>query len=74
MSYQKTDLLTPKEAADYLNVSTKFLEARRSRKLTPLYLKFGRLIRYHRWDLDTFLEESTVGHRKGPIGLGFSLD
>jgi predicted DNA-binding transcriptional regulator AlpA len=39
-------LLTPKEAADFLKVSTSWLAKARMRGDGPPYIKFGRAVRY----------------------------
>lgn len=52
------DLLTPGEAAAYLKVAVKSLSIWRSTKRYNLaYVKVGRLIRYRRSDLQTFVSE-----------------
>lgn len=60
------DILTEREAAAYLRVSPAFLAASRLRTPRthgPAYLRFGKVIRYHRDDLDRFLAERRVGER-----------
>lgn len=47
--------LTPADAAAYLSVSTGTLANWRSAGNGPRYKAVGRLVRYHRDDLDAFL-------------------
>lgn len=57
-----TPFLAPKQAAEYLGVSTGTLEVWRSNKRYPLpYYKIGRLVKYRQSDLDAFLESRVVG-------------
>lgn len=49
------------QAASYLTVSTHFLAADRQRKREIPFIKIGRLVRYRKSDLDTYLEKQTVG-------------
>jgi excisionase family DNA binding protein len=58
---QNSDLLTESEAADFLGVGPKTLAIWRSTKRYPLsYVKVGRLVRYYRSDLVSFLESRRV--------------
>ncbi|MBE1426785.1 putative DNA-binding transcriptional regulator AlpA [Desulfomicrobium macestii] len=52
------------EAAAYLGMSVKTLQAWRFYNKGPKYLKISRSVRYLREDLDTFLEASKIT----PIG------
>jgi excisionase family DNA binding protein len=55
-------LLTSNQAADYLSISPATLRIWRSTKRHSIrYTKVGSLVRYRRRDLDTFLEQRTVG-------------
>ncbi len=49
-----------KEAACYVGLSVKTLQARRFRHAAPAYIKAGRSIRYDRNDLDAFLAACRV--------------
>ena len=60
---QSTDpLLTPKETADYLGVTKKTLAVWRcvGRYNIP-FIKVGRLVKYRKSALDTFLDSRTHG-------------
>lgn len=51
-------LLTPKEAAEFLGLTPRFLEMRRYRGDGPLFIRIsGRVIRYRREDLETWVGE-----------------
>lgn len=55
-------LLTDKEAAAYLNLSTSTLAVWRCTKRQELpFIKLGRAVRYRQTDLDKWLESQTVG-------------
>ncbi|WP_414640847.1 helix-turn-helix domain-containing protein [Bdellovibrio sp.] len=60
-SYISPDVMTTKEAAHYLRVSTKRLLNMVSQGLIP-YRKLGRTNRYYKNELDQLLNEN----RKGP--------
>ena len=49
-----------KEAAHYVGLSVKTLQARRFRHEAPAYIKAGRSIRYDQKDLDAFLAACRV--------------
>lgn len=51
-----------KQAAAYVNLSVKTLQARRAAHKAPAFLKIGRSIRYRLVDLDAFL----AAHRIDP--------
>lgn len=57
-----TDLLTPKEVADLLKVTTDTLEAWRAKRQGPAYIKLGTgkrsPVRYKRSALDDYLKAS----------------
>lgn len=55
------DLLTERQAAEYLNVSAGTLSVWRCTKRYPLpYVRCGRSIRYRRSDLEQWLRSRTV--------------
>jgi hypothetical protein len=63
------DLKTPEDndavlvevhAADFLGLSTRTLQAWRSRSQGPAFVKAGRAIRYRRRDLISWVEANTV--------------
>ena len=51
------EYLTTPEAAEYLNLSTQFLERARHLGGGPCYVKMSRMVRYKRSDLDAFMQE-----------------
>lgn len=51
----ESDLLLPKEAADYLRTTTAQLNVLRARKIGPSYVKLGRSVRYRRSDLQAYV-------------------
>ena len=53
-------LLTEAQAADYLKLSIRTLQAWRMRGVGPLFVKAGRAVRYRRYDLLTWIENQTV--------------
>ncbi len=56
-------VLTPREAALYLNVSVSTLKNWRAKKIGPAWRMLGaRLIAYRPADLERFLEESAARH------------
>lgn len=56
-------LLTPQEAADILGVSTGTLDVWRSTGRYKLpFVRVGKLIRYNRSDLNTFIHQRTKNH------------
>ncbi len=52
--------MAPREAAEYLGCTTQHLQMLRARRTGPSFVKFGRLIRYAREDLDNYLTERKV--------------
>ena len=52
--------LTTDQAAAYLSVSAGTLANRRSRGEGPRYRAVGRMVRYHRDDLDAFMVEGAA--------------
>lgn len=56
------NLLSNQQAAEYLGVSPNTLEVWRCTKRYDLpYIKVGRIVKYRREALDTFLESRTIG-------------
>jgi len=49
-----------KQAAAYVNLSVKTLQARRAAHKPPAFLKIGRSVRYRLVDLDAFLSAHRV--------------
>lgn len=58
--------LREKQAAEYLGMSVKTLQAWRFYSKGPKYLKIGRAVRYQVEDLDQFLKASTIN----PVARG----
>ena len=61
------DLLTAKQAARYLSISTKWLANQRWQGTGPKFLRVGGAIRYRVSDLEQFLEEAVVRPAVGPL-------
>lgn len=59
------EVVDEKQAAAYVNLSVKTLQARRAAHKAPAFLKIGRSIRYRLVDLDAFL----AAHRVDPERL-----
>jgi len=53
-------LIGEKEAANYLGLSVKTLQARRSRHELPKFVKMNRSVRYRLEDLDAFVAAHVV--------------
>jgi hypothetical protein len=53
-------LLTEAQAADYLQLSIRTLQAWRVKGAGPLFVKAGRIIRYRRYDLLVWVKNQTV--------------
>ncbi|MEG6503651.1 MULTISPECIES: helix-turn-helix domain-containing protein [unclassified Desulfovibrio] len=53
-------LITEKEAASFLNISTKTLQSWRYRNYGPAYVKFSRKIAYAMGDLVAFIESQKI--------------
>ena len=62
-----TGLLTAKQAARYLSISTKWLANQRWQGTGPKFLRVGGAIRYRVSDLDQFLAEAVVKPAVGPL-------
>lgn len=60
MEVQITEVLTPRETASFLKVSIHTLAKWRSIKKGPEYMRTGRLVKYDRKDLETYLRKSMV--------------
>ncbi len=59
--FQKPDLLTRKEAAEYLGITVNTLAVWACAKRYPLpYVKIGRSVKYRRSDLDNFIKRRTI--------------
>lgn len=59
--FQKSDLLTRKEAAEYLGVTPQTLAIWACVKRYNLpYIKIGRLVKYRRSDLENFINQQTI--------------
>ncbi|MGZ8927660.1 MAG: helix-turn-helix domain-containing protein [Methylobacter sp.] len=62
MPQNTTDLLTTKQAAEYLGVTVGTLEVWRCTKRYNIqFIRVGRLVKYRKSALDAFLEARTVG-------------
>lgn len=53
-------LLSPLEAAKYLNRDPRTLANDRSLGIGPRFARLGRLVRYKRSDLDSYIDENLV--------------
>ncbi len=53
-------LLTEVQAATVLNLSMRTLQAWRTKRTGPSFVRAGRAIRYRRSDLDTWMSANTV--------------
>jgi excisionase family DNA binding protein len=60
-------LLTTKEAADYLRLGKPTLERFRTARAGPAYIKLGGAVRYLKTDLDRWIERNAC-LRSEPIG------
>ena len=56
------EILTTEEAAKYMRVSRQWLEIAHVRGGGPPFIKFSRLVRYRRIDLDEWLEARIKRH------------
>jgi Helix-turn-helix domain len=54
------ELLTEVQAADFLRLSVRTLQAWRARKFGPAFVRAGRAIRYRRRDLIAWIEANTT--------------
>ncbi|MFP3983333.1 MAG: helix-turn-helix transcriptional regulator [Desulfurivibrionaceae bacterium] len=60
MEKNNSELLTEKEAAEFIRGSVKTLQARRYRHQPPVYYKVGGAIRYKIADLEGWIESGKV--------------
>ena len=60
MEVQITEVLTPRETASFLKVSIHTLAKWRCNKKGPEYMRTGRLVKYDRRALETYLRKSMV--------------
>jgi predicted DNA-binding transcriptional regulator AlpA len=58
-------LLTERQAAEFLTIRVKTLQAWRVRGRGPKFIKLGGSVRYRREDLEQFLDEHTRVHTQG---------
>jgi excisionase family DNA binding protein len=62
MPQTNTELLNTQQAAEYIGVTVSTLEVWRCTKRYNIpFIKVGRLVKYRKSSLDTFLESRTVG-------------
>ncbi len=54
-------LLTELQASEFLNISTRTLQAWRLRRAGPAFVQAGRSVRYRRGDLVQWIEANTIG-------------
>jgi len=54
-------LLTPKDTANFLQVTPRFLQHDRTHKRSIPFIKINQLVRYDRSDLNAFIERSKIG-------------
>lgn len=55
-------LLTEVEAAQFLNISIRTLQAWRTRGGGPLFIRLGRAVRYRQSALEAWLNANTMAH------------
>ena len=60
LSTNHSGLLTAKQAARYLSISTKWLANQRWQGTGPKFIRVGGAVRYRASDLEQFLEEAVV--------------
>lgn len=61
---QKNDLISPKEAAEYLCTTEATLATWRCTRRYPIpFVKLGRSVRYRRSDLEKFIADRVVSGR-----------
>jgi predicted site-specific integrase-resolvase len=60
MFNNEVKLFCEKEAADFLSISVKTLQQWRYLKKPPVYIKFGRNVRYNYHDLVRYVESCTI--------------
>jgi len=54
-------LMTPDDTAAYMAISKRQLQLDRTTKRSIPFVKVGRLVRYRKADLDTYISAQTVG-------------
>ncbi len=59
-------LLTPTEAAAYLRVASKTLANWRVQGGGPVYVKYGRVVRYRQADLEAWVQAQRRAHTSTP--------
>jgi len=59
-------LLKPKEAAEYLKMSTNTLATWRHQRRGPSFIKTGRTVKYNQDDLDKWMKENLFTAGKKP--------
>jgi excisionase family DNA binding protein len=64
-SRRKSQLLTTKEAAEFLRLKPHTLENMRSEGKGPIFMKLGGRVFYHRADLKEWLKESRPRSSRG---------
>lgn len=57
----ETKYYSPKDAAAYLGVTYALMQKWRLHRSGPRYHRIGRLVRYNRVDLDSFMRKHSVG-------------
>jgi len=62
-------LLTEVQAADFLNLSIRTLQAWRAKGCGPAYVRAGRAIRYRRRDLVAWMDANTVALTRPPLAV-----
>lgn len=60
---ENNGLMTPQQAADYLNIKLSTIYQMSARKTLPV-CKIGRLVRLRRQDLDKFITDNMNGVRQ----------
>jgi hypothetical protein len=61
-----SELLTTAEAASWLKCSVAALKKWRFQERGPAFLRIGRMIRYHRHDLECFVQRHAVKRSTSP--------
>jgi predicted DNA-binding transcriptional regulator AlpA len=56
------EVLSVRQAADYIGLSESFLNKRRVYGGGPLYIKVGRRVVYDREHLDSWMSDRTIGN------------
>jgi Helix-turn-helix domain len=66
-------LLTEVQAADVLNLSIRTLQAWRTKRSGPSFVRAGRAIRYRRRDLYAWMDANTVSSTRVDVALRRSV-